>query len=443
MPMRTRDGIILTGATGLLGRYLLRDLLLAGRSVVVLAHDSRAGSAADRVGSIVDFWNETLGRGLPRPTVLNADLTEPTLGLQSSDRAWLVRHCRGVVHAAAKVSMRRSTESEPWQTNVEGTRRLVELCMPSVRVSSIMSPPRSSAVTAPDRSASDDLDCGQEFHNDYERSKHEAERLVDAGANPGDRVPAVGHRRRQPHWLHKHLPRLLSVPRTGRSAGDAAGAPMRVGAGGCRCDCHATGRSCGTSCRWIGSSQAIVQIASRPRWHGRTFHVTAGGRAGSRSSAWSPKGAGDRRRRVAGPEPLTRSDAAGDDFPGPRAENIGRISTATRSSIAATRRPRCRTCRRRESIGRCSCGWCDSPSPTDGGGRDRSEHWSSTLTTVPNTSSDFFPQAAPRSVPGPHATRPSQSAWIFAGRAAASGPASGLAENCNRSGAAATTPSRT
>ena len=128
MPMPTRDGLILTGATGLLGRYLLRDLLLSGQSVVVLAHDSRAGTAADRIGAVVDFWCEALGRNLPRPIVLTADLTHPNLGLATSDRAWLARHCRGIVHSAAKVSMRRSADGEPERTNVAGTQRLLELC---------------------------------------------------------------------------------------------------------------------------------------------------------------------------------------------------------------------------------------------------------------------------------------------------------------------------
>ena len=42
-------GILLTGATGLLGRYLLRDLLQAGHAVTVLARESHSAGARERV----------------------------------------------------------------------------------------------------------------------------------------------------------------------------------------------------------------------------------------------------------------------------------------------------------------------------------------------------------------------------------------------------------
>jgi thioester reductase-like protein len=178
--MRSTDGLILTGATGLLGRYLLRDLLLAGRRLVVLARDSKDATAEDRVGAIVDFWNRSLGRDLPRPTVLTADLAAPSLGLDAGDRAWLAKHCRGIVHSAAKVSMRRSGDGEPWRTNVDGTRCLIDLCSTLGRYEFHHVSTAFVCGTRPGIVRENDLECQQQFHNDYERSKYEAERLVGA-----------------------------------------------------------------------------------------------------------------------------------------------------------------------------------------------------------------------------------------------------------------------
>src|SRR5258707_912994 len=112
--------ILLTGATGFPGRYLLRELLATGRPVAVLARDARGRSARERVDELVAFGCESLGRVLPQPTVLCGDLALPDLGLEAADRVRVRRHCRVVVHAAACVTLRRTPYGEPWKTNVQG-----------------------------------------------------------------------------------------------------------------------------------------------------------------------------------------------------------------------------------------------------------------------------------------------------------------------------------
>src|ERR1019366_9861726 len=94
--MPVRRVVLLTGATGVLGRYLLRDLLLSGQRVAVLARDSRAGRAENRIKELLDFWGEALGRPLPCPVILHGDLSEAGLGLCHSDRNWLGRNCEAV-----------------------------------------------------------------------------------------------------------------------------------------------------------------------------------------------------------------------------------------------------------------------------------------------------------------------------------------------------------
>jgi thioester reductase-like protein len=92
--------ILLTGATGLLGRYLLRDLLSSGRNVAVLVRRSRRQSAGQRVEAIIRFWEDQLGREIPRPTVLEGDICAPDLGLDSQALRWVSKSCGLLLHNA-------------------------------------------------------------------------------------------------------------------------------------------------------------------------------------------------------------------------------------------------------------------------------------------------------------------------------------------------------
>src|SRR2546428_652204 len=111
--------VLLTGATGFLGRHLLRELFAAGRRVAILVRDATT-PAEERVRELL----AELPPRYHRPTVVAGDLRAPHLGLSAVDRQWLSRHCAGVVHAAADVSFRKG---KAWAVNVEGTARLLEL----------------------------------------------------------------------------------------------------------------------------------------------------------------------------------------------------------------------------------------------------------------------------------------------------------------------------
>ena len=61
---------LLTGATGLLGNYLLRDLLLAGVPVAVIARSDRRQTARQRIEAAMCRWEVDLGRPLTRPVII-------------------------------------------------------------------------------------------------------------------------------------------------------------------------------------------------------------------------------------------------------------------------------------------------------------------------------------------------------------------------------------
>jgi thioester reductase-like protein len=170
--------LLLTGATGLLGRYLLRDLLLADQPVAVVARRSATASARHRIDAVLRRWEAS--RSLPRPVVLEGDITRPDLGLDAAALDWLRENCSGVVHSAATLTFHESAAGEPWRTNVQGTQHVLDVCRrTSLRKFFHVSTAYVCGLRS-GRVCERDLDVGQQAGNDYERSKLQAEALVRA-----------------------------------------------------------------------------------------------------------------------------------------------------------------------------------------------------------------------------------------------------------------------
>jgi len=179
MPAVDRRHLLITGATGLLGSYLVRDLLLDGQPLAVMVRRSRRESPEARVERIVQDWEIELGKRLPRPRVITADLTQPRCGLSEQDLGWIGRHCSTLLHNAASLSFRGGDRAaEPWLSNVTGAAHVLDVArltdiehfhhVSTAYVCGL----RDGTVTE------DELDVGQEFGNDYERSKVEAETMI-------------------------------------------------------------------------------------------------------------------------------------------------------------------------------------------------------------------------------------------------------------------------
>ena len=168
----TDSYILLTGATGLLGRSLLRDLAAAGRRVAVVVRPSKLARAAGRVDELLADWRQVAGVEVPCPVVLEGDLSVAGLGLPAPQAAWVARHVREVVHSAASLSFQmRPADGEPYTSNVTGTRNVLALCRDAGirRLHHV-----SSAYVCGLRQGTvleTELDVGQTSGNDYEKSK--------------------------------------------------------------------------------------------------------------------------------------------------------------------------------------------------------------------------------------------------------------------------------
>lgn len=163
----------ITGATGYIGAHLLRWLLSTSRNrtFLVLARSS------DRADKLRQF----LGRHADRVRIVLGDLTHSGLGLDGQDRIAM----SGVdeLWHVAGLSRFEGPYSRLAETNVAGTARLIE-CLRHGRNTPrvILVSTAYSGRPRVGRVLEEIPDGDIEFVNDYERSKHEAERIVrDSG----------------------------------------------------------------------------------------------------------------------------------------------------------------------------------------------------------------------------------------------------------------------
>ncbi len=172
---------LLTGATGLVGRYLVRDLILNDHELAVVVRPSRRQSPRERMEEIMQHWERELGRQLPRPVVLSGDITEPGFGLSSEDSEWVKQNCDKIIHSAAILEFYgKDRAGEPWRTNLNGTQNMINLCR-DLEIHDIHYVSTAYVAGYQDgRVMEESLDVGQSFRNDYEESKFMAESLVRA-----------------------------------------------------------------------------------------------------------------------------------------------------------------------------------------------------------------------------------------------------------------------
>ena len=169
----------MTGATGLLGSYLLRDLVLNGESVAVLVRRSRKQSPRSRIESMVSRWEADVGRVLRRPTVFEGDITLPRCGLDDDAIGWIRLNCDTLLNNAASLTFDgQAPEQEPWRSNVNGIRNLLDVADRAAvghlhHVSTAYVCGLQSGVI-PEDAIGEPL----AFANDYERSKALGERVI-------------------------------------------------------------------------------------------------------------------------------------------------------------------------------------------------------------------------------------------------------------------------
>ena len=117
-------------------------------------------------------------RGKARAEVLVGDVCDMDLGLSSAEYHALSKELTWIHHLAGIYFMGVDDETAR-RVNVSGTRTMLELARDASRLERVVH--WSTVMVSGDRKGTvyeEDLEAGQKFHNAYERTKYEAEKLV-------------------------------------------------------------------------------------------------------------------------------------------------------------------------------------------------------------------------------------------------------------------------
>ncbi|QHY94909.1 Linear gramicidin synthase subunit D [Streptomyces sp. S4.7] len=121
------EHVLLTGATGFLGTFLLRELLRRTDATVhCLVRGSDRANAEKRLRSARESYGLTDPSTDHRVTVVTGDLARPRLGLSAADFDRLARTVDAVYHAGAAVNLVFSYE-QLRDANVYGTQEILRL----------------------------------------------------------------------------------------------------------------------------------------------------------------------------------------------------------------------------------------------------------------------------------------------------------------------------
>lgn len=170
------DVALITGYPAFTARRMIAKLLTAERSVeLAKLYVLAQGKFADEARQFV--------AGLPnsaRAEVLVGDVCDMDLGLSSLEYHALCKEVTWIHHLAGIYFMGVDAETAR-RVNVTGTKNVLDLARDASRLERVVH--WSTAMVSGDRRGTfyeEDLDAGQKFHNAYERTKYEAEKLVRA-----------------------------------------------------------------------------------------------------------------------------------------------------------------------------------------------------------------------------------------------------------------------
>ncbi len=187
--------ILLTGGTGFLGRYLLRDLLASGgRQLFCLVRAADDESARSRLLSALNAAGAGLCELPAAIRVITGDASAPGLGLSAADYDRLAGEIGGIYHCAAEVNWARGYR-HLHRTNVLPVQELIRLACrgPLKRIYFVSTIGVCFASSAPPR-VDEDTDMMphvEQMPLGYAQSKCVAETLLRQAAARGVPVSVV------------------------------------------------------------------------------------------------------------------------------------------------------------------------------------------------------------------------------------------------------------
>ena len=185
-----KRAVFVTGGTGLVGSYLIKELLDQGNKVYALARSINNQLPDERVARALEFWygsNFPLGKRR-NLHVMEGDITLDFLGLSKKNRETLVADVSEIFHCAAIVKFNARAEKLR-AVNVLGLRNVLELGMQCCRDGKFKKVNHiSTAFICGDYNGDfneSSFDVGQKLVSPYVQSKFEAEKLLRQYRNAG------------------------------------------------------------------------------------------------------------------------------------------------------------------------------------------------------------------------------------------------------------------
>ncbi|HZX26944.1 MAG TPA: SDR family oxidoreductase [Telluria sp.] len=159
-----------TGATGFIGKRLVKKLLARKGSVVYFL--MREGSR-DKLPALLDYWGTTKARAIP----VFGDLRSPKLGVSKEDTKKLTKQIDHFFHLAAVYDLGADAESQI-EANITGTRNTVDFANAISagrfhHVSSIAAAGMFEGIFREDM-----FDEAENLDHPYFSTKHESEKIV-------------------------------------------------------------------------------------------------------------------------------------------------------------------------------------------------------------------------------------------------------------------------
>jgi len=244
---------LVTGGTGFIGRFLLRELARRDGTTYVLVRPRSVARFESLVGAMA---------GSDRLRPLAGDISEPMLGLSAADRERLAG--AEVFHLAAVYDLEASSEAAEL-ANVTGTRNVIALATELGARLHHMSSVAVAGSKWKGRFTEEMFDEGQALDHPYYLTKYESERLVREsglrfriyrpGLVIGSSETGEADRIDGPYFAFKLIQRLREavpswVPLIGLEGGELNLVPVDFVA------------------------RAMDAIAHQPDLDGRTFHLT-------------------------------------------------------------------------------------------------------------------------------------------------------------------------
>ena len=158
-----------TGATGFIGKYLIKKLLAREGAIYVLV---RKGSMK-KLDALREFW----GPDAKRVVAIAGDLSQPKLGIAPADLTKMKGKIKHLFHLAAIYDMRADAGSQQ-VANIDGTRHTVEFA-DAVKAGCFHHTSSIAAAGLYDGMFREDMfEEAEELDHPYFRTKHDSEGIV-------------------------------------------------------------------------------------------------------------------------------------------------------------------------------------------------------------------------------------------------------------------------